>query len=33
MQSGNQVKDSLGNHIKVDKFVNVRCELYQFTQF
>lgn len=30
---GNQVKDSLGNKIKVDKFVNVRCELYQFTQF
>ena len=22
---GNQVKDSLGNKIKVDKFVNVRC--------
>jgi hypothetical protein len=30
---GNQAKDSLGNKIKVDKFVNVRCELYQFTQF
>ena len=30
---GNQVKDSLGNKIKVDNLVNVRCELYQFTQF
>ncbi|MDA9316669.1 hypothetical protein N9Q58_02000 [Polaribacter sp.] len=30
---GNQVKDSLGNKIKVDKLVSVRCELYQFTQF
>ena len=30
---GNQVKDSLGNNIKVDKLINVRCELYQFTQF
>ena len=30
---GNQVKDSLGNKIKVDKLINVRCELYQFTQF
>ena len=33
MQTGRQVKDSLGNKIKVDKLVNVRCELYQFTQF
>lgn len=31
--NGNQVKDSLGNKIKVDKLLNVRCELYQFTQF
>jgi hypothetical protein len=31
--NGNQVKDSLGNRIKVDKLVNVRCEFYQFTQF
>ena len=23
----------MGNKIKVDKLVNVRCELYQFTQF
>ncbi|MGK0412619.1 MAG: hypothetical protein ACJA1B_000817, partial [Polaribacter sp.] len=30
---GNQVKDSLGNKIKVDKLLNVGCELYQFTQF
>lgn len=30
---GNQVKDSLGNKIKIDKLVNVRCEFYQFTQF
>jgi hypothetical protein len=31
--NGNQVKDSLGNKIKVDKLLNVRCEFYQFTQF
>lgn len=30
---GNQVKDSLGNKIKVDKLINIRCEFYQFTQF
>jgi hypothetical protein len=30
--NGNQVKDSIGNKIKVDKLVNVRCEFYQFTQ-
>lgn len=30
---GNQVKDSLGNKIKVDKLENIRCEFYQFTQF
>lgn len=29
---GNPVKDSLGNNIKVDKFRNVTCELYEFTQ-
>lgn len=31
--NGNVLKDSLGNNIKVDKFKNVRCELYEFTQF
>lgn len=31
--NGNRVKDSLGNDIKVDKFVTVRCQLYEFTQF
>jgi hypothetical protein len=31
--NGNQVKDSLGNKIKVDKLLNIRCEFYQFTQF
>lgn len=31
--NGNVLKDSLGNNIKVDKFKNIRCELYQFTQF
>jgi len=30
---GKQVKDSLGNKIKVDKFITVRCRLYEFTQF
>lgn len=30
---GNFVKDSLGNKIKVDKFIPVRCKLYRFTQF
>lgn len=30
---GNQVLDKDGNKIKVDKLVNVRCEIYQFTQF
>lgn len=30
---GNFVKDSLGNKIKVDKFIKLRCEIYQFTQF
>jgi hypothetical protein len=32
-KDGNQVLDSEGNKIKVDKMVKVRCELYQFTQF
>ena len=32
-ENGNQVLDQEGNKIKVDKFVKVRCELYQFTQF
>jgi hypothetical protein len=32
-ENGNQVKDSLGNKIKVDKLLNIRCEFYQFTQF
>jgi len=31
--NGNILKDSLGTKIKVDKFKNVRCELYEFTQF
>lgn len=30
--NGNQVKDSLGNKIKVDNFIKVKCELYQMTQ-
>ncbi|MGJ8743189.1 hypothetical protein [Polaribacter sp.] len=30
---GNLVLDKEGNKIKVDKYVNVRCQLYQFTQF
>lgn len=32
-EQGNVVKDSLGNKIKVDKFKNIRCEVYKFTQF
>ena len=31
--NGNVLKDSLGTKIKIDKFKNVRCELYEFTQF
>ncbi|WP_430907796.1 hypothetical protein [Maribacter sp. 2-571] len=31
--SGNAVRDSLGNRIKVDAFKTVRCDFYQFTQF
>lgn len=30
--SGNVVKDSLGNKIKVDKFKTVKCNFYQITQ-
>jgi flagella basal body P-ring formation protein FlgA len=30
--NGNQVKDSLGNKIKVDKFISANCHFYQFTQ-
>lgn len=30
---GKEVKDSLGNSIKVDKMKTVRCEYYEFTQF
>ncbi|MCI2228054.1 hypothetical protein MC378_02660 [Polaribacter sp. MSW13] len=31
--NGNQVLDKNGKKIKVDKFVNARCQLYQFTQY
>tara|TARA_R110002049_G_scaffold32865_1_gene108776 strand:+ start:200 stop:1384 length:1185 start_codon:yes stop_codon:yes gene_type:complete len=31
--NGNQVKDSLGNKIKVDKFKTIKADYYQFTQF
>ncbi|MFP2997609.1 hypothetical protein ABN763_16955 [Spongiivirga sp. MCCC 1A20706] len=31
--NGNVKKDSLGNDIKVDKFVKVTCQYYEFTQF
>ena len=31
--NGNALKDSLGNKIKVDKMVTVRCEYYEFKQF
>ena len=30
---GEYVRDSLGNRIKVDKFVKTRCTVYKFTQF
>ena len=30
---GNYVKDSLGNRIKVDKFIKTRCKVYEFRQF
>lgn len=32
-RNGNQVKDSLGNRIKIDKFKTVKADYYQFTQF
>ncbi|WP_400079342.1 hypothetical protein [Winogradskyella sp. R77965] len=32
-ENGNQVKDSLGNAIEVDRFKTVRCEFYEFRQF
>ena len=31
--NGNQVKDSIGNSIQIDKLVTVRCEYYESTQF
>jgi hypothetical protein len=31
--SGNQVKDSLGNAIEIDNLKTVRCEFYEFRQF
>lgn len=31
--SGNVVRDSLGNRIKVDKFKKVTCDYYEFTQY
>ncbi|MFP4845835.1 hypothetical protein [Winogradskyella sp. PE311] len=31
--SGNQVKDSLGNTIEIDNLKTVRCEFYEFRQF
>ena len=30
--NGNVVKDSLGNPVKIDKLVTVRCNFYEFTQ-
>lgn len=32
-KDGNQVIDDKGKKVKVDKMINVRCELFQFTQF
>lgn len=32
-EEGELVKDSLGNKIKIDKLVTVRCDFYEFTQF
>ena len=32
-KNGNQVIDEKGNKVKVDKMINVRCEVFQFTQF
>ncbi len=31
--NGNVMKDSLGNDIKVDRYRNVQCNFYEFTQF
>ena len=31
--NGNVMKDSLGNDIKVDRYTNVQCNFYEFTQF
>ncbi|MGI9548352.1 MAG: hypothetical protein ACR2MM_13990 [Flavobacteriaceae bacterium] len=31
--NGNVMKDSLGNDIKVDRFKNIQCNFYEFTQF
>jgi hypothetical protein len=31
--SGNVMKDTLGNDIKVDKFTKISCQFYEFTQF
>lgn len=31
--NGNHVKDSLGNKIKIDRMITVKCELYEVTQF
>lgn len=30
--NGNVVKDSLGNPVKIDKLITVRCNFYEFTQ-
>lgn len=32
-ENGNVSKDSLGNDIKIDKIVNVRCRFFEFEQF
>jgi hypothetical protein len=32
-KNGDQVIDDKGNKVKVDNMVNVRCEVFQFTQF
>ena len=32
-ENGNQVIDDEGNKVKVDNMINVRCEVFQFTQF
>jgi hypothetical protein len=32
-ENGNVAKDSLGNDIKIDKIVNVRCRFFEFEQF